>query len=547
MRKILFLWPYHEKREPLPPLWALALGTYIKTRLPDVKIRILDEQITPAQIILNKIDGFKPDIVGISPSHAYYQSALKFARKAKSIGSRVVFGGAYATVVKQEILKNRGPYSNDYCVDVVIQRDGEKAFYEYVIGKPLSKINNLIYQTRTEIKENPIELLDLSRLPPPDRSLINLEEYFLKQGSVGAGGYNIKFLNIYAHRGCQWREKTGGCIFCCAVEQQFRSRSCAAVSQEINQLVSDYNINYIKIDGEDFLGNIKWFKNFAKYYKSSMAGKGFLPSLRISARIDRINAAIAKILHDINVRRIFIGFESGSQNLLKAIRKGTSLATVKKAVELLKRYQIGITGSFILGLPGETPETARNTLDLINELVSNDFRPGWNIQLQMFTPLQGSAAWQIFLKKTASTIESLFYGTLALSVIESIVAIVGFYLLGVSNPLIWGLAIFITAILPGIGPMFVWLPVTIIFIVQGDITQAIITAIFGSLIISTIIDTFLRIKILGYRAKINPVIMIIGVIGGVTAFGLIGVILGPLILSLLEVSASIYREIKHEA
>ena len=152
----------------------------------------------------------------------------------------------------------------------------------------------------------------------------------------------------------------------------------------------------------------------------------------------------------------------------------------------------------------------------------------------------------LFIHKITSTIESLFYGTLALSVIESAVAIIGFYLLGVSNPLIWGLAIFITAILPGIGPMLVWLPITIIFIIQGNITQAILTAIFGSLIISTLIDTFLRIKILGYRANINPVIMIVGVIGGVAAFGLIGVIIGPLILCLLELSILIYKEIKNE-
>lgn len=154
---------------------------------------------------------------------------------------------------------------------------------------------------------------------------------------------------------------------------------------------------------------------------------------------------------------------------------------------------------------------------------------------------------QRFIKKITSTIESLFYGTLALSLIEGIVAIIGFYLLGIPTPLIWSLAIVLTAILPGIGATVVWIPIALIAFIQGNTTQAILVALFGGLILSTLIDTVLRAKILGYRAKIHPFIIIIGVIGGVAAFGLTGIIIGPLILSLLEQTIKIYMEIKNEA
>ncbi len=154
---------------------------------------------------------------------------------------------------------------------------------------------------------------------------------------------------------------------------------------------------------------------------------------------------------------------------------------------------------------------------------------------------------KLFVNKITFTIESLFYGTLALSLIEGIVATIGFYFLGVSNPLIWGLAIIITAILPAIGATFVWLPIALIAFIQGNTTQAIFIALFGSIVLSTLIDTFLRAKILGYRAKIHPLIIIIGVLGGVAAFGITGIIIGPLILSLLEQIISIYLEIKNEA
>lgn len=366
-----------------------------------MEIYILDEQITAAEVILRKISQLRPDIVGISLSHEYYRDALKFARRAKSVCARVVFGGVYATVLKKEILKNRGPYSNDYCVDVVIQRDGEKAFYEYIIGKPLNKINNLVYQTKAGIRENPVELLDLDNLPILDRGLVNLERY-IKGGPIFRG-IQMRRLNVYSQKGCWWREKTGGCIFCSCLESIPRLRNAGKFAKEINDLISKYSINHIKIDGEDFLGDIQWLKNFVKAYQPYLyrkhAPRRLLPFLTISARADRINIRVLKMLQRINVRNIFIGFESGDQKCLVAIRKGISLTTIKKAVSLLNRYRIWITGSFILGLPGETPENLRKTLNLIKEISSLDYT--YIIRLQTFTPLPGSFSWQMFVKKTA--------------------------------------------------------------------------------------------------------------------------------------------------
>jgi predicted PurR-regulated permease PerM len=153
---------------------------------------------------------------------------------------------------------------------------------------------------------------------------------------------------------------------------------------------------------------------------------------------------------------------------------------------------------------------------------------------------------QKFIKRITTTLESLFYGIISLSLIEGFVALIGFYLLGIKSPLILALAIIMTAILPGIGATVVWIPLTIFALIQGNITQAILIALFGSIILSTLIDTFLRAKILGMRANIHPLIVIIGVIGGLAAFGPTGIIIGPLVLSLLELAIEIYRETKHE-
>ena len=414
-KTVVLIWPWvNIKNDSIPlqihdtrtPLWALALGTYLKEKVPNVKIHILDERIIDSRAIMKKINHLKPDIVGISLSYLNYEKSLMFAKRAKSLNAKVVFGGGYATIFRKEIFKNRGPYSNDYCVDIIIQRDGEKAFYEYILKKPLDKIKNLVYQDETGIKENFVELLNLSSLPIPDRDLLDVEEYF----NLDRIFFNkqekqkLRCLNVYPHRGCWWRDKTGGCLFCSNLEKPLRLRNVKILAKEIDILISKYNTDHIVIEAEDFLGDIQWFKDFARAYRPYLdkyISRETLPFLRISTRADRITAETIKILKGINVSRVFIGFESGDQERLMAINKGISLKAIMRAANSLNEHKIGIAAGFILGLPGETMETLQKTLYLIKKMSLLNYVGV--IYLQTLTPLPSSPAWEMLIKKTGKT------------------------------------------------------------------------------------------------------------------------------------------------
>ena len=150
------------------------------------------------------------------------------------------------------------------------------------------------------------------------------------------------------------------------------------------------------------------------------------------------------------------------------------------------------------------------------------------------------------LKKVDSTVKSLFYGEIAISLIEAIVASIGFYLIGVDSPLIWGIIVGFVALLPAIGPTIIWAPMAIIYFLLGDITTSILVGLFGLLILTISLDTIARAKILGLQGHIHPIIILVGVLGGLAAFGVIGLIIGPLILVLLELTLEIYMETRHE-
>jgi predicted PurR-regulated permease PerM len=154
-------------------------------------------------------------------------------------------------------------------------------------------------------------------------------------------------------------------------------------------------------------------------------------------------------------------------------------------------------------------------------------------------PIEESHKYRVF-KKVETTVNSLVYGEIAISILEGIVAIIGFWLLGVSSPVLWGLVVAIVALLPAIGPLVVWLPMSIIMFLQGDTIPGIGVFLFGAIILTLLLDIIIKPKVLGYKGHIHPIIILLGVLGGLTVFGLTGIILGPVILVLLILLVEIY-------
>lgn len=130
----------------------------------------------------------------------------------------------------------------------------------------------------------------------------------------------------------------------------------------------------------------------------------------------------------------------------------------------------------------------------------------------------------------ASATRHIVYGYFLIAFLEFIVASIGFYAAGINNYLIFASLISMLAFIPGLGPGIVWIPTFILSILSQEYTQAIIVLITG-LTISILIETFLLSKIIGHKASIHPLILLIGILGGVPIFGIFGFIIGPIVLA----------------
>ena len=148
-------------------------------------------------------------------------------------------------------------------------------------------------------------------------------------------------------------------------------------------------------------------------------------------------------------------------------------------------------------------------------------------KLKEFLPTKNKEAT---IKEIALTTDGIIYGFILIALIEFIIAGIGFWLVGVKTYLLLATLIFFLGMIPMIGPVFVWLPLAVYHFSLHNYEIAIGVTVVG-FILSILVDTFLRMKIVGDKARINPFIMLLGIIGGVPLFGIFGFIIGPLILS----------------
>lgn len=138
-----------------------------------------------------------------------------------------------------------------------------------------------------------------------------------------------------------------------------------------------------------------------------------------------------------------------------------------------------------------------------------------------------------------------FYGVVAVATAQGVLCGLGAWIAGLPSPALWGFATAACSIIPLLGSALVWIPAAIVLFAQGSIGYGIFMLIWGTVVISNV-DTLVRPWVLITRVPMNGLVIFITLLGGVQAFGLIGIFLGPVILAVaLELFGILREEIGH--
>jgi len=159
-------------------------------------------------------------------------------------------------------------------------------------------------------------------------------------------------------------------------------------------------------------------------------------------------------------------------------------------------------------------------------------------KLYEYIPLKDSNV-DLIARDINTTVRASVIGIPLIALIQGVVGLIGYLIIGVSDPWLWFAITCITAMLPVVGAALAYVPLAIIFFTQGKNPQGIFMLIYGFGVIG-LVDNLFRFILNKKLGNIHPMITVFGVIAGISLFGFIGLIFGPMLLSLLIVLLKVY-------
>jgi anaerobic magnesium-protoporphyrin IX monomethyl ester cyclase len=354
MRVLLINPPYPVVESLTMPLGLLYLGARLEQGGHEVLLEDLQLSRSPLSRLQQTLNRFRPDLAGVTSFSINLPMAARILQKIKSLfpGAITVWGGPHVSFDDLNILQQY------QAIDVVVRGEGEETLLEVANraekGEAFHDLLGISWRGYDgNLYQNPPRPFreDLDRLPRPAWHLLKLSQY----RAFGDGA------SVMTSRGCPHR-----CVFCVGrkmIGAKGRFRKPEAVVDEMEALV---RLGFRRIRIEDDLFTFR--KERALAICQELDRRRLSIRWRGYSRVDTIDAELLQWMKRTGCERLLYGAESGSPEILKKIRKGITPEQTRRAVEMTREAGIGVLASFVLGLPGETPQTLRQTLDFAESL-----------------------------------------------------------------------------------------------------------------------------------------------------------------------------------
>jgi predicted PurR-regulated permease PerM len=170
------------------------------------------------------------------------------------------------------------------------------------------------------------------------------------------------------------------------------------------------------------------------------------------------------------------------------------------------------------------------------------FRDGRRVlrRISVITPLRPAQIDRL-TGEVGKTITASVYGGLAVAIAQGILTGSAFWALGLASPILWGIAAAIFSFVPLIGSSVIWLPAAVFLIVSGHWIKGLILLGWGAGIVG-MVDNFVRPIVIGRHVKFHPLYIFFSLLGGVQAFGILGLFIGPVVVAIAQALFSLIRE-----
>jgi predicted PurR-regulated permease PerM len=149
---------------------------------------------------------------------------------------------------------------------------------------------------------------------------------------------------------------------------------------------------------------------------------------------------------------------------------------------------------------------------------------------------------KVIFARISEVVHASVYGVVSIALLQGCLGGLAFWALGVPSPILWGMLLALVCMIPVAGSFFIWLPASIFLMLTGHWTRGILLILWGALVISTI-DNFLRPKLIKNQTRLHELFVFFSVLGGMSVFGLLGIVLGPVVLA---VTLGLLQTFRHQ-
>jgi radical SAM superfamily enzyme YgiQ (UPF0313 family) len=337
--------------KPYPPLGILYISSYLKSKGFDVGV--FDSTFQRMEDFRAYLETRRPSLVGIYCNLMTRTRVLEMIREAKSRGATVIVGGPEPANYAEEYL-SRG-------ADVVVDGEGELTLEELIPhiarhgASGLERIQGIAYRTDSDEVRRSLprqKIADLDGQPYPDRSAISIEQYV----DVWRSRHGMGSVSLITSRGCPYK-----CTWCShsVFGYTHRRRSPENTADELELILETYQPDMVWYADDVFTINHRWLAAYQQILKK----RNIRAPFETISREDRLNEEVIRTLADMGCFRLWIGSESGSQEILDRMKRQTDAGRVREMTHLLGSYGIQAGMFIMLGYEGEEISHLEETLD----------------------------------------------------------------------------------------------------------------------------------------------------------------------------------------
>ncbi|MDD5656549.1 MAG: radical SAM protein [Elusimicrobia bacterium] len=399
--KVLMVETPTAERDGSVPFGLLYAASAARRAGHDVRILDLVRDERGLDAISDAVAGFQPDIVGLGGITSSYKTCKDIVGRLKSLrpGLPVVAGGVIASIPRL-LLERAG-------VDFVAHGEAERTFPELLAAlaerRDPESVPGLSFLKDGKIVTSASrpQMPDLDEIPMPDFDLLDMPRYLqpiapwlatyfpAQSGEFAEASERAPktgfLLPIVTARGCTHR-----CIFCYRHHRGWRQNSVGYVVSMMKHLHQRYGVTLFQINDELTTARRSWVNEFCDTLRRERLGVAFII---LSSRVDNVDEELLKNLRTAGCLMINYGYESGSDPILREIRKGVSREQALRAGLLTRQAGIKNIPEIIIGFPSETDQTVSETIEFLKRLDT------WPISVNTPIPFPETPLWQTAVER----------------------------------------------------------------------------------------------------------------------------------------------------